>query len=76
MAKMLRALGIDYSAYLHQVPVNKIKDSAGKCETCPTTGICDEKLEQGSLTSEEIDFCPNQECLTRFKEIEKPTTGG
>ncbi len=66
MTKMLRRLGLDFNQYLHTVPLNKVSDSMGKCESCPTTEICDEKLKQESLEIQDIDFCPNQKCLGKF----------
>lgn len=71
MSKMLKALGIDFSTYLHQVPLNRINESMNKCDDCPTIDRCDEKLQQDTITPEEIDFCPNQECLTKFTELKK-----
>ncbi|MCP4077751.1 MAG: hypothetical protein GY744_16385 [Gammaproteobacteria bacterium] len=66
MTKMLRGLGLDFNQYLHTVPLSKVSESMGKCESCPTTEICDDKLKQGSLEIQDIDFCPNQECLGKF----------
>lgn len=70
MSRMLKALGIDFSSYLHQVPVNKINESMNKCDTCPTIDQCDDKLQEKTLKPEEIDFCPNQDCLTKFSELQ------
>lgn len=63
ISKMLRALGLDPSQYLHTVPLHKINQSMNKCEHCQTTDQCDEKLKQGSIKADEIDFCPNHEDL-------------
>lgn len=71
MSKMLRALGIDFSQYLHTVPLNKINDSMNKCESCPTIEQCDDELKGGAIKAENIDFCPNQECLSKFTELNK-----
>lgn len=71
MSKMLSALGIDFSSYLHQVPLNKINESMNKCDDCSTLDQCDDKLQQEIIEPEEIDFCPNQECLTKFTELKK-----
>ena len=71
MSKMLSALGIDFSSYLHQVPLNKINASMNKCDDCSTLDQCDDKLQQKTLQPEEIDFCPNQDCLTQFTELKK-----
>lgn len=71
MSKMLAALGIDFSSYLHQIPLNKISESMNKCDDCSTLDQCDDKLQQEIIKPEEIDFCPNQECLTKFTELKK-----
>ena len=71
MSKMLKALGLDFSQYLYTVPLHKINDSMNKCEQCPTTDICDEKLQQPHIEPEQIDFCPNHECLGKFSEMSK-----
>ena len=69
MSKMLRALGLDFSKYLYRVPLTKINHSMNNCETCDVTDQCDEKLKQPEIKPEEIDFCPNHECLGKFNEI-------
>jgi len=71
MSKMLRALGLDLTQYLYTVPITKINDSMKKCEHCPTTDICDDNLQKGHLETDEIDFCPNHECLGKFKQMEQ-----
>lgn len=71
MSKMLKALGVDFSSYLHQVPVNKINESMNNCDDCSTIDECDVKLQKETLKPEEIDFCPNQECLSKFTELSK-----
>lgn len=71
MSKMLRALGIDFSSYLHTVPLTKINDSMNKCENCSTLDICDDRLQQDKISPEDIDFCPNQDCLSKFSELNK-----
>jgi hypothetical protein len=71
MSKMLKALGLDFSQYLYTVPLHKINDSMNKCESCHTTDICDNKLQQGHIEPDQIDFCPNHECLGKFSEMSK-----
>ncbi len=71
MSKMLSALGLDFSKYLHEVPLNKINSSMSKCENCDSLEQCDEKLQQDIIKPEEIDFCPNHECLGQFTELKK-----
>jgi len=74
MSKMLRALGLDFSAYLHTMPISKISDSMSKCENCDTLGQCDEQLKQEEIKPEDIDFCPNQDCLSKFSELQDKET--
>ena len=74
MSKMLRALGLDFSKYLYNVPLVKINNSMNNCESCKALDQCDKKLKQPEIKPEEIDFCPNQECLSKFKEIQQDET--
>ena len=74
MSKMLSALGLDFNGYLHKVPLHRISESMHNCETCPTTAQCDQVLKQESVTPQEIDFCPNQNCLGKFVELDKTPT--
>ena len=69
MSKMLRALGLDFNKYLYSVPIKNISDSMNNCEGCQVTDQCDDKLKQPEINPEEIEFCPNHECLGKFKEI-------
>jgi hypothetical protein len=70
MSKMLAALGINFDQYLHQVPLVKINESMNKCDNCETIGQCDDALKQPVIKPDQIDFCPNQVCLTRFSELQ------
>ena len=74
MSRMLSALGVNFNSYLHKVPLHRINESMRNCESCPTTGQCDEVLKQESVTPQEIDFCPNQNCLGKFVELDKSPT--
>ena len=71
MSKMLKALGLDFTQYLYTVPLHQINDSMNKCEQCATTETCDEKLQQPHIEADEIDFCPNHECLGKFSQLSK-----
>ena len=68
MTEMLSRLGLDFDQYLHTVPLTKVSESMGKCESCPTTEACDQKLIEEKLEIIDIDFCPNQDCLGHFKQ--------
>ena len=70
LGRMLAALGIDLASYLHKVPVAQVGESSNNCDSCVSTEQCDDALQQESLQPEDIDFCPNQGSLSRFKELE------
>ncbi len=74
MIKMLSMLDLDFNRYLHRVPLHRINESMRNCETCPTTAQCDEVLQQETVTPQDIDFCPNQNCLGKFVELDKSPT--
>lgn len=71
MSKMLKALGLDFQGYLYRVPLSKINSSMKNCENCATTDQCDDMLQQPQIDPAQIDFCPNQACLTQFTQLEK-----
>ena len=45
MGRMLAALGIDTSSYLHDVPVHQVNANLKNCESCTSTDACDDKPE-------------------------------
>jgi hypothetical protein len=71
MSRMLAAVGIDFDSYLHRVPLSKINESMNNCEHCDTLEQCEQQLAQPTTTTDDIGFCPNQECLTRFKGMQE-----
>jgi len=70
MHKMLKVLNIDLDSYLHKVPIVKIHQSMSKCESCQKTDLCDEGFEKESISTSSIDYCPNQDCLEKYKLME------
>lgn len=70
MSRMLKALNIDYHRHLFNAPLNRIYRSMRNCETCTSYSECDRQLQKGELSLEEIDFCPNQDCLREYGRIE------
>ena len=68
MGKMLGALGIDTSAYLHDLPMHQVNAEVKLCQSCENTGTCDDKLQNDSLTPDDVDFCPNQQSLASYKQ--------
>ena len=70
MDKMLAALGMDLSSYLHNLPASRVIESANRCQDCTATDECDDSLAAGTLAIEAIDFCPNQDELSHFMQAE------
>ena len=70
MDKMLSALGMDLSSYLHNVPASRVIESANRCQDCMATDECDDRLAAGAVATDAIDFCPNQDELSQFKQAE------
>ncbi len=69
MSKMLKALGLDSNQYLFGIHLATINNSMNNCEKCDSSEICDKKLQQKSIKPEDIDFCPNQACLTQYHQL-------
>lgn len=61
--KMLGALGIDVSSYLHSERVIDIEEHIDKCSSCQNTASCDDHLANGSITANSIDYCNNEQAL-------------
>lgn len=73
LSKMLRALGINQTAYIYQTNVNDIRRHMANCSACTNTSECDEKLAQANGDGSEIDsstisFCHNETELVALKE--------
>lgn len=68
LSRMLEALGIRKSSYIHQNSVSDIKQQMENCMTCTHTQECDEKLAEGELAVDEIDFCNNEASLQAIKQ--------
>lgn len=63
ISKMLNALGIDITQYLHQEQVNEIRTQMDRCSECQNTDQCDDQLDKGSVAANEIAYCNNEEAL-------------
>ena len=70
MHKMLKALNIDLGSYLLKVPIVKIHQSMSKCEACQKTDLCDHGFKDEYINTSSIDYCPNQDCLEKYKLME------
>lgn len=68
LSRMLEALGINRSVYIHQNPVSDIERQMESCARCEHTQECDEKLAEGELDVDEIDFCNNEASLQAIKQ--------
>ena len=63
LSKMLSALGIDISNYLHTQKIVAIEKHMERCSACEKTDTCDEKLAAGDINMADIDFCNNEKSL-------------
>jgi len=71
--KMLTALGIDPTAYLHDEQITDIHKHMERCETCENTEQCDEALSTNKLDPTEIGFCNNEQSLQKIAKTQTPT---
>ncbi|HHO58775.1 MAG TPA: hypothetical protein ENJ64_00935 [Thiotrichales bacterium] len=68
LSRMLGALGIDKTRYIHKLQVVDIKQQMESCSQCKNTDECDSKLDKGEIDIDAIDFCNNEESLKQIKE--------
>lgn len=68
MHRMAKALGIDVEYCLHDEMIVRIEENMRRCEACEELAACDEKLAKGALSTDEIGFCPNRDCLAEYVE--------
>ena len=68
LSKMLTALGINKTHYIHQTSVNDIHQQMNSCSACKNTGICDEKLAATDIDITGIEFCNNESDLKIIKQ--------
>lgn len=68
LSRMLRFLGIDPSAYLHQEPAIEIKHHMARCDACDAKSQCDQVLEADTQAgTDDLGFCANIEDLERIR---------
>lgn len=63
LGKMLAALGIDVSVYLHRENMVDIHRHMDRCSACENTDICDDNLARGEIDAADIGFCNNEQSL-------------
>lgn len=61
--KMLSALGISTTEYLHTQSVVTINEQMDRCSECANTEECDDNLSENTVDVNEIDFCNNESSL-------------
>jgi len=71
LSRMLAALGIDVTSYLHNERIVDIQQQMSRCSDCGRTAECDERLTSGSVDAREIGFCNNEQSLQQILEREK-----
>ena len=64
--RMLAALGIDVSSYLHSERVLDIEEHVDRCSACDNTETCDDQLAKGSIQVDSIDYCNNEKSLQQI----------
>ena len=67
LSRMLAALGINKSQYIHETRVVDIRQQMASCSQCDNTDECDSKLASGDINVDAIDFCNNEESLKDIK---------
>jgi hypothetical protein len=60
LSRMLRHLGIDRAAYLHDQQALEIRKHMQRCDACDAKARCDETLQTGAPADvESLGFCAN-----------------
>jgi len=71
MSKMLHALGIDTTQYLHKERISEINTQMSRCSECENTDQCDEDMASGNFDPDSISYCNNEESLKAIAEKQK-----
>ena len=71
LSRMLAALGIDVTGYLHNERILDIQQQMGRCSDCGRTAECDDRLAQGEVDAADIGFCNNEQSLQKILERDK-----
>lgn len=68
LSKMLSALGINKTAYIHQTKVKDIHQQMKSCSSCDNTDECDEELSTSDVDISKLKFCKNEAELKEIKQ--------
>lgn len=63
LSKMLSALGISITEYLHTESIGTIQEQMHRCSECVNTEECDDNLSNNNIDVNGIDFCNNESSL-------------
>ena len=63
LSRMLAALGVNVSAYVHHGRITDIAAQMRRCTACGNTETCDEKLATGDVSVDNIGYCENEQSL-------------
>ena len=71
LGKMLSALGIDIDTYIARERGVDIHKHMKNCKACSNLEECDERLDRGGITADEIGFCNNEQSLQELNRTLK-----
>jgi len=63
ISKMIKALGIDATQYLHKEHIHTINTQMARCSECGNTARCDDELDSGKVNITNIAYCNNEVAL-------------
>jgi len=63
LSKMLSALGISTTEYLHTENIVTINEQMERCSECVNTEECDDNLSKDTIDVDGIDYCNNESSL-------------
>lgn len=69
MSKMLSAMNLELSDYLHLLPLTTVNKSLVLCESCEKASQCDKALAQGSSDLDSVTFCPCHGYMVELVDI-------
>lgn len=72
LSKMLSALGINVTEYLHTVNAATIHEQMNNCSACTSIKECDDNLSNSNIAINEIDFCNNESSLKDMVSSKRP----
>lgn len=75
LSRMLTALGIDVTRYLHSEATLDIQQQMKRCSDCNRTSECDGHLAAENVNAEQLDFCANEQSLKTLLDRQPSATG-